>query len=209
MQVTEETINVPLGGSAPVNELDPMDAPIPGESLVAEPNNALHERPPQIVDPEQAISEIITVLEEPTTKKDILSVLASGFPVEAMVHSFATAGVAEGKFSPDVAEIVKPVLALYIIKMGLENNIPVTPFTNEVLSEQEEDMIRDEQTLANMEETAPDRARHVKGQMFMEEFEGLANEEKSKMDARDRIRAKEAEMPTVESDGSFLELGGE
>ena len=43
----------------------------------------------------------------------------------------------------------------------------------------------------------------------MEDFEGLANEEKSRMDAREKIRAKEAEMPTVESDGSFLELGGE
>ena len=60
-----------------------------------------------------------------------------------------------------------------------------------------------------MEETAPDKARFIRGEMFMEDFEGLANEEKSRMDAREKIRAKEAEMPTVESDGSFLELGGE
>ena len=93
--------------------------------------------------------------------------------------------------------------------MGLENNIPVVPFTDKVLSEEEEDIIRDEETLENMEETAPDKARFIRGEMFMEDFEGLANEEKSRMDAREKIRAKEAEMPTVESDGSFLELGGE
>ena len=210
MQVTEEMVNVPPGGDeAPMNQLDPMDAPVPGQSLTSDPSNMPYESPPDITDPQQAVSEIILVLEDPRTKKDILSVLATGFPVEAMVHSFVLAGVAEGKFSVDVAEIAKPVLALYIIKMGLENNIPVVPFTDKVLSEEEEDIIRDEETLENMEETAPDKARFIRGEMFMEDFEGLANEEKSRMDAREKIRAKEAEMPAVESDGSFLELGGE
>lgn len=210
MQVTEETINMPPGGEeSPTNQLDPMDAPIPGQSLTSDPQNMPYEGPPQTADPEEAIQEIIGILQEPATQKDIVSVLAAGFPVEAMVHSFALAGVAEGKFSADVAELIKPVLALYIIKMGLEANVPVTPFTDKVLSEEEQDMQRDEDTLANMEEVAPERAAHVKGEMFRKDFEELGNEQKSKLDAREQIRMKENEMSAVESDGSFLELGGQ
>lgn len=210
MQVTEETINVPPGGEeSSMNQLDPMDAPVPGQSLTSDPQNMPYEGPPETSDPQEAISEIIGVLQEPAVQKDMLAVMASGFPVEAMVHSFALAGVADGKFSVDVAEIAKPVIALFLIKLGLENNIPVTPFTDKVLSEEEQDMMRDEKTLANMEEVAPERARHVKGQMFMNEFEGLANEQKGRLDAREEIRMREEEMPTVDSDGSFLELEGE
>ena len=209
MQVTEETINVPPGGNnSPMNELDPTDAPIPGQSLTSDPGNMPYERTPDTNDPQVAVGEIIGVLQEPSTQKDMLAVMASGFPVEAMVHSFALAGVAEGKFSVDVAEIIKPVLALYLIKLGLENQIPVTPFTDRVLSEEEEDIIRDEETLANMEQVAPEKARYIKGEMFMKEFEGMANEQKNRMNVREQIRMKEAEMPTVESDGSFLELEG-
>ena len=57
-----------------------------------------------------------------------------------------------------------------------------------------------------MQELAPERARYAKGKQFMADFEQLAGEEKSKLDAREKIRAREAEMPTVESDGSFLEM---
>ena len=40
MQVTEETINVPPGGNnSPMNELDPTDGPIPGQSLTSDPGN--------------------------------------------------------------------------------------------------------------------------------------------------------------------------
>ena len=191
------------------NYPDIFDRPIPGQSLTDEPKNYPWEHPAQFSDLREARDRIFEGLTQEESVQQLYTMLRSNVPVEAIVRTVLFAGFTEGKFSVDVAEIAKPLLALYIIKMGLENNIPVVPFTDKVLSEEEEDIIRDEETLENMEETAPDKARFIKGEMFMEDFEGLANEEKSKMDAREKIRAKEAEMPTVESDGSFLELGGE
>ena len=206
MQTREETIYIAPGGNSQMNELDPMDSPVPGQSLTSDPGNMPYESPPDIVDPEQALSEIITVIEEPTTKKDIIALMASGFPVEAMVQSFALSGVAEGRFSADVAELIKPVLALYIIKIGLEEGIPVTPFTDKVMSEDMEEHVRLKETLENMEGVAPDRARQIKANIFRKDFEEMAGEERTKMDAREEIRRRSEEMPTVESNGSFLEM---
>jgi len=57
MQVTEETINVPPGGEeSSMNQLDPMDAPVPGQSLTSDPQNMPYEGPPETSDPQEAIS---------------------------------------------------------------------------------------------------------------------------------------------------------
>ena len=206
MQTVEETVPSNAVGGNTVNELDPMDYPVPGQSLTSDPGNANYESPPEHNDPEKVVDEILATFERPDVKKEILSAIASGYPVEAIVNSVAIGGVAEGKFSPDVAEIIKPIVALYLIKSALEAGVPVIPFTDEVLDEEVVDRQLEEETMSSMQELAPERARYAKGKKFMADFEQLAGEEKSKLDAREKIRAREAEMPTVESDGSFLEM---
>ena len=206
MQTVEETVPSNAVGGNTVNELDPMDYPVPGQSLTSDPGNANYESPPEHNDPEKVVDEILATFERPDVKKEILSAIASGYPVEAIVNSVAIGGVAEGKFSPDVAEIIKPIVALYLIKSALEAGVPVIPFTDEVLDEEVVDRQLEEETMSSMQELAPERARYAKGKQFMADFEQLAGEEKSKLDAREKIRAREAEMPTVESDGSFLEM---
>ncbi len=134
-----------------------------------------------------------------------MSAIASGYPVEAIVNSLAVAGVAEGKFTPDVAEIIKPVIALYLIKTALALKIPVVPFTDEVMSEEESDRQLEAETMSNMEVIKPERARHIKGKKFVDDFTQKAKEEQGRMIAREEINRRQEEMP-MESDGSFLEM---
>jgi len=135
-----------------------------------------------------------------------MSAIAAGFPVEAIVKSMAIGGVAEGKFTPDVAEIVKPVIALYLIKTALENNIPVVAFTDEIIDQETKDNQTLERTMNGMEQLAPERTRFVKGKQAMEELKQKAIDAESVVQARNKIRQKEEEMPNVDSDGSFLQM---
>jgi|TARA_R100001460_G_scaffold8864_1_gene21789 hypothetical protein len=207
MQTREETIEKPQGLSS-VNTLDPMDYPTPGASLTSDPKNAAYESPAQITDPAKAVDEVIASFETPETKKELMSAIASGFPVEAIVNSMAIGGVAEGRFSPDVAEIIKPIVALYLIKTALELGVPVIPFTDEVMDEESMDKKLEEETMSSMEQLAPERARFAKGKQAMEELKQKAIDADQVMQARNKIRQKEEEMPTVESDGTFLEMEG-
>jgi hypothetical protein len=159
-----------------------------------------------MVDPQQAIDEILMAFEQPETRDNIMSAIAAGFPVEAIVKSMAIAGVSEGKFSPDVAEIVKPVIALYLIKTALENNIPVVAFTDEVIDQETMDRQTTEKTMSSMEQLSPRKARFIKGRQAMEGLKQRAIDAETVMKARDEIRAKEEQMPDVESDGSFLQM---
>ncbi len=205
MQTRPETIDMTNQGST-TEQLDPMDYPTPGASLTYDPGNASYENPAEMVDPQQAIDEILMAFEQPETRDNIMSAIAAGFPVEAIVKSMAIAGVSEGKFSPDVAEIVKPVIALYLIKTALENNIPVVAFTDEVIDQETMDRQTTEKTMSSMEQLSPRKARFIKGRQAMEELKQRAIDAETVMKARDEIRAKEEQMPDVESDGSFLQM---
>ena len=206
MQTRPETMSPSaVGGETDISQLDPLDYPVPGQSLTDDPKNASFEQPAQTSDPAQAVDEILATFERTEIKEQMMSAIASGYPVEAIVNSLAIAGVAEGKFNPDVAEIIKPVIALYLIKTALELKIPVVPFTDEVMSEEESDRQLEAETMSNMEVLRPERARYVKGKKFVDDFTQRAKEEEGKMIAREEINRRLEEMP-MESDGSFLEM---
>ena len=94
---------------------------------------------------------------------------------------------------------------MYLIKTALELKIPVVPFTDEVMSEEEGDRQLEAETMSNMEALKPERARYVKGKKFVDDFTQRAQEEEGKMIAREEINRRQEEMP-MESDGSFLEM---
>jgi len=204
MQTRPETPEAAQGN--PVEQqLDPMNYPVPGESLTSDPGNNNYENSPEIVDPQEAIDNVLQAFEKPEIQNEIMSSIAAGMPVEVIVNGLATGGVAEGKFSPDVAEIIKPVIALYLIKTALEAGIPVIPFLDTAVDEEVANADLEERTMNGMEELAPERARHVRGKKFIDNFTERAQEEEGRMVAREEINRRQEEMP-MESDGSFLEM---
>ena len=91
-----------------------FERPIPGQSLTTEPKNAPYERPPEIVDPIEAIDVHIDNLLKPGAMEDVLYFLEFGVDLVTLVQGILRSAVMEGMHSIDVSLIIAPVLHEYI-----------------------------------------------------------------------------------------------
>ena len=87
-----------------------MLAPIPGQSLTDEPQNFAWERPPEIVDPNDAIRFHMERLSEKPVAESVMFLMELGYPVDVLTRSMLTASVGEGIHSIDVSLIAAPVI---------------------------------------------------------------------------------------------------
>lgn len=189
-------------GSKIDSEVDPLGAPIPGQSLTDEPGRATIEQPPQDNDPEAVIADIKKFVSQPKVSEELIGQMASGFPVETLVNMFVKGGVAQGKFSVDVAEIVKPALAVMFMVMALDEGVSVIPFSDEPM--QEEDV--EGRVKRNMNNLDPELASEIRAGEGEARLAMLEEEITARTAARDKVNSMEQ---PVESDGSFLEMEGE
>ena len=187
-------------------QVDMFNHPVPGESLTSEGGARLYEYPPETNDPEEVIRTIIGYIENDEEEKDrILSALLGGMPVEALVQTFALGGVANGKFSPDVAELIKPALALFFAKMAIDEGISVIMFTDEKMLPEEREAQLTKDTMEAMAVARPEMHKAMKGRRALDKVKGRLEEVKNKSSARKKIENIDKNIP-VESDGSFLEM---
>jgi len=205
MEELEQTTDV-RNDDEVAGQVDPFNHPIPGESLTAEPGNNQYENAAEETDPEVVIQSVINFFNDPEQKEMLLTNLAVGMPVEAVVQSFALGGVAEGKFSPDVAELIKPALTLHIVNLAMEENIPVTIFTDEVMSQEDQQELSEIEARQVMEESRPELAQAIRGQEFEADLSERAGKAQEKVSAKRKINRRVEEAP-VESDGSFIDMG--
>jgi hypothetical protein len=94
--------------------ISPFDRPIPGQSLTTTPKNAPYERPPEIVDPIEALDAHIDNLMKPGAMEDVLYFLEFGADLVTLVQGILRSAVMEGMHSIDVSLIIAPVLHEYI-----------------------------------------------------------------------------------------------
>ena len=102
---------------------DPFAKAIPGQSLTDTPGQWPFERPPQIVDPEQAFNVVVQSLEQPESQDDVINLLDIGISAETIASSITLKMFSEGIFTPDVAEIIKPSVVAVIADMGAEAGV--------------------------------------------------------------------------------------
>ncbi len=91
-----------------------FDRPVPGQSLTTEPKNAPYERPPEIVDPIEAIDSHIENLLRYGAMEDILYFLDFGVDLVTIVQGILRSAVMSGIHSIDVSLVIAPVLHEYI-----------------------------------------------------------------------------------------------
>lgn len=92
-----------------------LNGPIPGQSLTVEPKNFAWERPPEIVDPEEAIQMHITRLSDPEMLEDVLDVLEfEEVDIQTLVVGIMRGAVGNGIHSIDVGMMVAPVVHEFI-----------------------------------------------------------------------------------------------
>ena len=91
-----------------------FNGPIPGQSLTSEPKGLPFERPPEIVDPIEALDMHIENMSRPEAIEDALFFLEMGTDLVTLVEGILRSAVMEGMHSIDVSLIIAPVLHEYI-----------------------------------------------------------------------------------------------
>tara|TARA_Y100000310_G_scaffold14564_1_gene14738 strand:+ start:301 stop:870 length:570 start_codon:yes stop_codon:yes gene_type:complete len=131
--------------------LDPFDRPVPGQGMTAAPNSRVWEQPPQFAEPKEAISYVINKIDSREGAKDeMLNLMASGASVESIVNTISLSGFTEGKWSPDVAELIKMPITGYLVGLAMDNGIDATMY-NVPPSEKDTTNVSDlNQVTANM-----------------------------------------------------------
>ncbi len=111
-----------------------FDAPIPGQSLTDTPKNAPYERPPEIVDPIEAIDTHIAKLNEDGAMEDVLYFLEMGVDLKTMVQGILRSAVVSGIHSIDVSLIIAPVVHEYIKGFADAGYIDPQPYKQDLTS---------------------------------------------------------------------------
>ena len=102
---------------------NPFDAPVPGQSLTDKPGSAPWEHPPQITDTGEAADFIFDRLTTPQMAEQVIAMLDSGVPVEAIGRIVVFAGFTEGKWTPDVAFIIAEPVMKMIAAIGIQGGV--------------------------------------------------------------------------------------
>ena len=97
------------------------------------------EQPPLISDPDQAVDSVIEQFE--LAKENIIKLMIAGISIEEIVSTTVFNGFMEGKFNPDIAELIKPALSLYLMKLADDVDAPFKLYaedqpTNEIDDEE-------------------------------------------------------------------------
>lgn len=87
---------------------------IPGQSLTSEPKAMPYERPPEVVDPEQALQIHLAGLTNPERMEAIFTLLENDIDLVTVVEGITRNAVANGIHSVDVSLIVAPVIHEFI-----------------------------------------------------------------------------------------------
>ena len=110
-------------------EIDPFDQPIPGQGMTAAPGSRVWEQPAQFSDPQEAVAYVINKIDSQDGAKDeMLNLMTSGASVESIVNTISLSGFTQGKWSPDVAELIKMPITGYLVGLAMDNGVDATMY---------------------------------------------------------------------------------
>lgn len=179
-----------------IEAIDPFSAPVPGQSLTTEPGSQKFERPAEISNPDDAIMFVIDRLEEDRESKEIqLSHMAAGVPIEYIVNTITFTGFSEGMWTPDVAELIKPPLAMYFIMQGMAENIPMVVFNPRPTDQSK---LPPEEIAQNMSRLNPEGYEAVKSSLEEEDMQNQMMEEGFLAEGEGQPQLSLEELPTEE-----------
>jgi len=111
--------------------MDPFAYAPPGHSLTQDNSRWPWGKPPRDADPEAALERAIAGLKKPKVRGELMKLLMVGVSVEVLVEGFLLQGFQEGKFTPDIAVLIKPALGLFIADMAEDEDVPYRLFEND------------------------------------------------------------------------------
>lgn len=133
----------------PVNP-DRMQKPVPGWSLTQPKGKWGWEQPPRFVNPDEAVDYVIDKLEEEAVQQRFVKLMFAGVSVEEITEAVARGGFMQGFYTPDVAEIIKAPVGIYLMGVAEDNNIPVNVLANPEKFKREQEGDIDDLTLLDI-----------------------------------------------------------
>ena len=161
---------------------DPFNAPTPGQSLTDTPGQGIWEQPAQLSDPVEAFEKVLASLQDPLTLETVSKLMYVGVSIETILNGIMVKMFSEGVFSPDVAELIKPLLARYLIREANKRGIKVN-----IVNEFPKPPMSDEDTIDLLKKFNP------------KEFMKLS----------EKIEKKEEKLPKVIEQKGFMDMGDE
>ena len=98
--------------------------------------------------------------------------MLAGISIEEMVETIALGGFSTGHYTPDVAELIKAPVGMYLAGLAVENDIPPKLFNSSTGMPRESENVTDEQAINIMKGRNPERVEAL--QKGLEEEEMLA-----------------------------------
>ena len=100
-----------------------FQAPVPGMSLMTEPQGRPWETPAKYINPEEALSFYIEKLTATQKSSELLAILELGYPVANLIDTITLGGVMQGLHSIDTAIVISP--ALYELITGMADEVGI------------------------------------------------------------------------------------
>ena len=164
--------------------------------------------PQRFVAVEDALQSIIDGLKIPKNRNRMKAYIYSGIPITTLTETLVRMGYSENEFNPDIAELLKPALNLYLVDLAVENDFN-GPFrlTPEPLYQDEIDDIKLEDTMMRlMKENNPKLARFMEMKQDEDDKEKLAVREKEIMERQEKMKERTLTEETVKpSTGGFID----
>ena len=152
----------------------------PGHSLTEDNSKWPWGRPPEMVDPDQAMDSLVDKLMDPRKKQEMFKLLMVGVSVEVIVEGMLFQAFRDGRFTPDVGLLIKGPLGIVIADMAEEDNIPYRLFENDnTLDEGDMD---DKTFVQMMKDNNPQMFEYIRENLNAAIREGNAPKEPSFMD---------------------------
>ena len=167
----------------------------PGYSLTGGKGQWAWERPPEYATAPEAVDAIIDNLEKPEIQAEQVKLLAAGVSIEEIVNTTVKLGFMEGKFSVDVAEVIKAPLAYYYMGLATEAGIDANVFSTKNGLPRTNYGMDDSQILGIMKDRNPDFHKFItQGQ-----FDRAAQLEQQQMELQQNSFLGTQEMPEDEA----------
>ena len=179
-----------------MDKLSALAAP-PGNSLTDAPGKWPWEQPARFSDPDEVIDYNIDTISNGPIREDMLKMMLAGITVEELVEQITFKGFMAGAFTPDVAELVKPGLAIFLADMAIQEGFEPQMFVDETPVEGE---FQDEDFFRVMKERNPEMFAGM-----VEELNKMEREQLDDLVANNRISREREQRRSAPS---FLNVQG-
>jgi hypothetical protein len=141
-----------------------LSAPIPGQSLTAEPGSRPWEKPAKYTTVEETLKFYIEDLSQPKKMARLLDKIEEGAPLGLIVDSIQTIGVSKGLHTLDVGYLISPVL-IEFMKVAAEQE-GISP----VIGDEDEDVgMSEEEAIVLLRKSNGDDSDAPQEEEMMEE----------------------------------------